>query len=133
MATQGSVVAMDVATFSTQLLESREVLPRARTIAQTISDLLPGSAAVVYLLQQGRQWTAQCAVGEVTVHDPVVELNHGTFGTLVDRPEPVVFSGRRLVREEYAHVSVRRTLHSLAYLPLIHRGELAGAIELLNF
>ena len=133
MATQGSIVAMDIAAFSTQLLESREVLPRARTVAQTISDLLPGSATVVYLIQEGRHWAAQAAVGEVTVHDPIVELHHGTLGTLADRPEPVVFSGRRLVREQYAHVSVRRTLHSLAYLPLMHRGELAGAIELLNF
>src|ERR1041384_4877403 len=124
MATQGSIVAMDVATFSTQLLESREVIPRARLIAQTVCDLLPGSAAVVYLLQEGSTWSAQAAAGEVTIHDPEVDLRHGTLGVLAENPEPIVFSGKTLVREEYAHVSVRRTLHSLAYLPLKHRAEL---------
>ena len=126
-------MAMDIAAFSTQLLESREVIPRARLVAQTLCDLLPGSAAVVYLLQEGKTWAAQAAVGEVTVHDPVVELHHGTLGTLAGSPEPLLFSSKRLVREDYAHVSVRRTLHSLAYLPLRHRGELIGAIELLSF
>jgi len=133
MATQGSIVAMDVAAFSTQLLESREVIPRARLIAQTVCDLLPGSAAVVYLLQEGSTWSAQAAAGEVTIHDPEVDLRHGTLGVLAENPEPIVFSGKTLVREEYAHVSVRRTLHSLAYLPLKHRAELTGAIELLSF
>jgi hypothetical protein len=39
-----------------------------------------------------------------------------------------------LVREQYAHLNVRRTLNSLAYLPLkTKRGELFGAIEILSF
>jgi hypothetical protein len=50
MAIQGSVLAVDIAAFSAQLFDQREVLPRARTIAATVGDVLPGSAATVYFL-----------------------------------------------------------------------------------
>ena len=38
-----------------------------------------------------------------------------------------------LIREQYAHLNVRKTLHSLAYLPLVGNGALIGAIEILSF
>ena len=60
-------------------------------------------------------------------------IAQGTLGTLATNSEPVVFSGKALVREEYAHLNVRRTLRSLSYLPLKHQGDLLGAIEILSF
>ena len=53
MATQGSAQAIDIAVFSGQLLAHREVLPRARIIAEAVADLLSGSACTVYLLAIG--------------------------------------------------------------------------------
>jgi hypothetical protein len=44
MVTQGSVLAIDLAAFSAQLLENREVSPRARIIAQAVMDLFPAGA-----------------------------------------------------------------------------------------
>jgi GAF domain-containing protein len=38
-----------------------------------------------------------------------------------------------LLREKYAHLDIRRTLLSLAYLPLLNGETLAGAIEILSF
>ncbi|HEY8669989.1 MAG TPA: hypothetical protein VIL63_04045, partial [Terriglobales bacterium] len=72
MATQGSVLAIDLAGFSALLLENREVFPRARVIAQAVTDLFPDAAANVYLLatfDQGQVWAPQATSGEVTVHD----------------------------------------------------------------
>jgi RND family efflux transporter MFP subunit len=136
MATQRPVVAMDIATFSARLLEIREVAPRARLISQAITDLLPGTAANVYLLavkDDERVWTPQATAGDVSVADVSVPLGQGALGIVASNPEPAVFSGKDLAREEYAHLHVRKTLHSLAYLPLKQNGNLIGAIEILSF
>ena len=132
MATQGSVVAIDIAAFSAQLLDNREVSPRARIIAQAVTDLLPGTATNVYLLAtlgEGQVWAPQATAGEVAVHDPSIPAEHGTLGMIASKARPFVLSAKELVREEYAHLNVRRTLNSLGYLPLTNHGQLSGASE----
>src|SRR6266496_2308828 len=136
MATQGPGVAIDIAAFSAQLLGNREVSPRARIVAQAITDVLPGTAANVYLtttLDGDEGWAAQATVGEVSVAEPFVPISQGSLGMLAGNSEATVFSGRDLVREEYSHLNVRRTLNSLAYLPLKAQDTLYGAIEVLSF
>jgi RND family efflux transporter MFP subunit len=136
MATQRPVVAMDIATFSARLLELREVPPRARLVAQAIVDLLPGTAANVYLLaarDDEQVWNPQATAGDVSVPDASVPFSQGALGIVARNPEPAVFSGKDLAREEYSHLHVRKTLHSLAYLPLKPSGNLIGLIEILSF
>ncbi len=136
MATQGSVVAIDIAAFSAQLLDNREVSPRARIIVQAITDLLPGTAANVYLLatlDEGQVWAPQATAGEVAVHDSSIPAEHGTLGMIASKARPFVLAAEKLVREEYAHLNVRRTLNSLGYLPLTNHGQLSGAIEIVCF
>jgi RND family efflux transporter MFP subunit len=136
MATQGPVVAMDMAAFSARLFDCRELAPRARLAAQAVADLLSGTGINVYLLgdQAGeRVWTPQATVGDVSVLEASLPLEHGVLGTWADNPEPLVLSGKQLIREEYSHLHVRRTLQSLAYLPLTARGNLLGTIEIVSF
>lgn len=136
MATQGPVVAMDLAAFSARLLDSHELAPRARLAAQAVAELLPGAGVNVYLLgdQAGeRVWTPQTTVGEVAITESSLALEHGVLRALADKPEPLVLSGKKLVREEYSHLHFRRTLQSLAYLPLSARGNLLGTIEIVSF
>ena len=136
MATQRPVVAMDIAAFSAQLLENREVVPRARILARTITDLLPGTAATVYLLgnrEVGSAWVPQESSGEVSVTEAAVALDQGALGALAADPAPIVHSGKALVREECAHIHVRRTITSLAYLPIQNKQALIGAIEIVGF
>jgi RND family efflux transporter MFP subunit len=136
MATQGPGVAVDIAALSAQLLENREVSPRARILAQAITDLLLATAANIYLLatvDEGQGWAAQATSGDVSVEEAFVPITQGTLGAVAANSQPIVFSGKALVREEYAHLNVRRTLKSLSYLPLKHQGDLLGAIEILSF
>jgi len=136
MATQGSAQAIDIAVFSGQLLAHREVSPRARIVAEAVADLLSGSACTVYLLatsDEGQVWAPQATAGDASIPDALIPANEGTLGTLADKAEPLLFSAKDLVREQYAHLHVRRTLNSLAYLPLKNQGELIGAIEVLSF
>jgi RND family efflux transporter MFP subunit len=136
MVTQGSVLAIDLAAFSAQLLENREVSPRARIIAQAVAGLFPAAATNVYLLStldRGQVWVPQATAGEVSVHDSSVPVEQGTLGMIASKVRPFVVSTKELVREEYAHLNVRRTVNSLGYLPLTNQGHLLGAIEILSF
>ena len=136
MATQGSALVFDIASLSAQLLDQSEVSPRARIIAEAVTDLLSGTACAVYMLStrdDEQIWSAQAIVGDVSIPDSFIPANEGALGVLARKPEPLVFSGKELVREQYAHLHVRRTLNSLAYLPLKHQGELIGAVEILSF
>jgi len=136
MATQGPVVAMDIAALSARLLEVRELAPRARLAAQAVADLLPGSAANIYILGEQdaeRVWIPQASVGEVSVTEAAVPLEQGALGTLAGTSAAVAISGKELVREEYAHLHVRRTVQALAYAPLKAKGDLIGAIEIVSF
>src|SRR5262249_24036233 len=63
-------------------------------------------------------------------HAPIAE---GGLGELQERQTALLFSGADLSREDYAHLDVRRTLRSLAYLPLARGAALTGAIEILSF
>jgi RND family efflux transporter MFP subunit len=136
MATQGSAQAIDIAVFSGQLLAHREVSPRARIVAEAVADLLSGSACTVYLLatsDEGQVWAPQATAGDASIPDALIPANEGTLGILADKAAPLLFSAKDLVREQFAHLHVRRTLNSLAYLPLKNQGELIGAIEVLSF
>lgn len=136
MVTLGSVLAIDLAAFAAQLLETREVSPRARIVAQAIADLFSAAAVNVYLLatrDEHQIWVPQATVGDVTVHDSSVPTDQGTLGMIATKAMPFVLTTKELVREEYAHLNVRRTVNSLGYLPLTHRDQLLGAIEILSF
>jgi RND family efflux transporter MFP subunit len=136
MPIQISRLTLNIAALSARLLEEQEVFPRARIIAQTIAEALPGSAVNVYTttpLADGDAWTVMATAGEDATAETAIPLQTGTLGILARELKPLLFEGNALSREEYAHVNVRRTLHSLTYLPLIQREELIGAIEILSF
>ena len=136
MPTQGSGLAIDLVDLSTRLLGQQETIPRARILASAITELLPGTAANVYLLNEvdDRQvWIAQATAGDVSVDEREVPVDQGTFGALASEMAPLIFSAAVVAREEYSHVNVRRTLKSLAYLPIVRNRQLIATIEILAF
>ncbi len=136
MAIQSSGLSLSMAVLSARLLEEREVSPRARITAQILADALPGSAVNVYAvapLPEGDAWAVMASAGAAAPPEAATPLHTGTLGILARDPKPLLFEGRSLSREDYAHVNVRRTLHSLCYLPLTRNDALIGAIEILSF
>lgn len=136
MTSPGSNLSLDIAGFATQLFEASETPARARVIAQTVTDVLPSVTAIVYLLQEdddGQFWSTRATVGDGAEPDPKVPAEAGTLGSLLHRPQTAVYEGTTLVREEYAHLNIRRTLRWLACLPLRSSSGLIGAVEILSF
>lgn len=127
---------VDLSEFSAQLLTAQELSARARTIARSIADALPGTAVNVYVLtteETSQVWVPRATMGEPGVRVASVAADSGTLGELKTGFAPLLFSGAELSRENYAHVDIRKTLLSVAYLPLIEDKVLVGAIEILSF
>jgi len=132
----GSNLDRSIASFASRLLKVNETMARARVIAQTASELLPGSTSIVYVLQEdesGQFWSAQATVGDGAEADRRVEAASGTLGSLLENPGSIVFDGGTLVREKYRHLNVRRTVNCLTCVPLVANGSLVAAIEILSF
>jgi RND family efflux transporter MFP subunit len=136
MASQSFDLRTDPLDLSARLLSAQEVVPRARIVARFLVDHILGAAVNVYILQSlddEEVWLPKASLGEVSVQEGSVPAETGTLGDLKAQQKPLIFSGKELLRENYAHLDIRRTLLSLAYLPLIKNGALIGAIEVLSF
>ncbi|HXM64647.1 MAG TPA: efflux RND transporter periplasmic adaptor subunit [Terriglobales bacterium] len=134
MAARRSLFAVPVAEFAAALLTRPEVGPRAQMIAEQVAQLLPGTAVVVYIVEDldNPAWTRKAIAGEVEVAS-TMEFSAGTLGAVADSKTLVVFEGADLQREDYAHLDIRRTVTSLAYVPLLMDDVLFGAIELVSY
>jgi RND family efflux transporter MFP subunit len=133
---QSFQLKIDLTGLSARLLEAQELIPRARIVARTIADLVPGTAVNAYVLLSldgAEVWVPKATVGEASVQAENIPVNSGTLGELSAQNEVLLLRGKDLLREKYAHLDIRRTLLSLAYLPLLKGEMLAGAIEILSF
>ncbi|MBZ5509980.1 MAG: efflux RND transporter periplasmic adaptor subunit [Acidobacteriia bacterium] len=132
MATQRPAVSTPEGDFAGLLLAEREVAPRAEVIAQQAAALLEGCAINVYVYNEDESpaWPVKGRVGEATVEE---SYEAATLTRLAETREPLLFSGTSLAREHYAHLDVRRTIASLAYVPILLDEVLIGAIEAISF
>jgi RND family efflux transporter MFP subunit len=127
---------LDLTAFSGELLGAQELIPRARIIARAVAESIAGSSVNIYTagaLAGEEVWIPRAWSGEQTVRGSSVPINTGTLAELAARQEPLFFSGSHLSREDYAHLDIRRTLRSLAYLPLVSDAGLVGVAEILCF
>jgi RND family efflux transporter MFP subunit len=114
--------------FASALLAEREVGPRAQAIAAEASERLGATPVTVYVFDATSEprWTSKGSVGEVKAPAQCEAL---TLAMVAEQAQPLLFSGAELVREHYAHLDIRRTIVSLAYVPLMDGDRLLGAIE----
>jgi RND family efflux transporter MFP subunit len=135
MPTQSSRSAVRLTEFAASLLAHREVVPRARLTADQLAQMFPGSAVVVYVImdQENPVWTPKATSGEIRVGTQEVEFHAGTLGAAAEAKSTVMFGSGELAREDYAHLDVRRTVTSLAYVPLSSNGALYGIAEIINY
>jgi transcriptional regulator with GAF, ATPase, and Fis domain len=134
MAAPKQASAVPLAEIAMALLAQPEVIPRACVIADQVAELLPDTAAVVYVIQDQENpvWTAKATAGEITVGE-VIDFTAGTLGTVAESRELQVFEGASLQREDYSHLDIRRTAVALAYAPLLEDETLVGVIELISY
>src|SRR6185437_9294207 len=135
MATQRPGFEIPLLDFAASLLVQGDTAQRAQVIAEQVAQLDPGSDVVVYVIEAPEDpgWTAWGLAGNIKVSREKMDFQAGTLGMVAESQTPLVLDGARLAREDYGHLDVRRTLVSLAYVPLIAEGALVGAIELVGY
>ncbi len=126
---------IDLTAFSSELLATLELIPRARSVARAVAESSPGCSVNVYTsgsVDGAEVWIPRAWSGEQTVRG-AIGAEVGTLAQMAASREPLLHAGSDLSREDYAHLDIRRTLRSLAYLPLTSGGGLVGAVEVLSF
>jgi GAF domain-containing protein/multidrug resistance efflux pump len=126
----------DLNLLAMELLSAQELAPRARRISQAVAEALSGTFVNVYTTGtfEGQEaWIVRASAGGESVMAGHAPIGEGGLGELKAQQVALLFSGAQLSREDYAHLDVRRTLRSLAYLPLAQNGSLLGALEILSF
>jgi len=134
MATRGSIFSIPTVEYAAALLARPEVGPRAQVTAEQVAQLLPGTAVVVYVIEDpdNPEWTRKAIAGEVEA-GATLQFGSGTLGALAENKSLLVFEGEDLQREDYAHLDIRRTVTALAYVPLLMDEILLGTIELISY
>src|SRR5207253_10889889 len=104
MASQSPGVTTSCAEFAAALLAERGLVPRARVVVDQVALLLPGTAVVIYAIedQESPAWRAVAATGEISVHHNIIKMGKGALGEIAERKTPVIFPGSALAREDYA-------------------------------
>jgi RND family efflux transporter MFP subunit len=127
---------LDLSPLSTQLFAEQEVSPRARVFAKFVAGLLSDCAVSVYTLasdENANFWLPVAIVGDAAIHEEAITAESGLLGSLLGDSVPVLRTAPDLKREDYPHIDTRKTLLSLACIPLIHGDNLIGALEILAF
>jgi RND family efflux transporter MFP subunit len=127
---------LDLSPLSTQLFAEQEVSPRARVFAKFVAGLLSDCAVSVYKLasdENANFWLPVAIVGDAAIHEEAITAESGLLGSLLGDSVPVLRTAPDLKREDYPHIDTRKTLLSLACIPLIHGDNLIGALEILAF
>jgi RND family efflux transporter MFP subunit len=135
---------IDIGEVAVRLLADQGLSSRARTAARSIAEFHPGTAVNIYTLaatpvetseneEPSFVWRPAATAGEVSVHTGAIPADSGTLGELYSERGALVFSGPDVPREQYSHLDIRRTVLTLAYLPMFKGEELFGGIEILSF
>lgn len=134
MATHRSVPVVPAVEIAAALLTRTETAARAQVIANRVCDVVPDSAAVVYVIedQDNPAWIAKATAGEINVPE-VADYEVGTIGSVATSRAVQTFDFATLNREAFSHLDIRRNAVSLAYLPLIADEVLVGAVEVIAY
>jgi RND family efflux transporter MFP subunit len=135
MPTKSLISAVRLNEFAASLLSQREVVPRARLIAEQVAEIIPNSAVVVYVVidPQNPRWTPKATAGEIALGAEEIEFQGGTLGAAAELKSAAVFGNDELAREDYTHLDVRRTVTSLGYVPLLLKEIYYGTIEIVTY
>ena len=134
MATHRSAREVPVVEIAAALLNRPDTAGRAQVIADQVCELVPDSAAVVYVIedQDNPAWTAKATAGEIKVAK-MAALEAGTLGAIAIGRAVQTFDCATLDREEFSHLDIRRSAASLSYLPLVANDVLVGAVEVIAY
>jgi len=133
MATQMPALATAVWELSAALLREREAGARAALLVNYLSKAIPGNSILIYTLDAGppERLSRLAQEGEARTFENAVPFA-GTLERARAATTPIIYSGADVPREDYAHLNLRQSLVSLAYVPLATGEGFLGLIEIVS-
>jgi GAF domain-containing protein len=126
-----------LANLAASLLAAPDSPARATLIASAIVQSIPDSACIVHRMMADRlssPWMAIGKAGDISVRQVSQSTPSRLLAPLLSpAPQPYIHLASGIRREDYAHVNVSRSIASIAYLPILSKGRIIGATEILTF
>jgi len=118
------------------LLTAPDVAVRASLVAAAVVEQFPNGACAVHRFKEDAEqaWNVIGVAGDISVEPSSTGSGNRLMAPLVlESPETLVYSGTDILREDYSHLHVSRSVASIAYVPLMQGDRLIGAIEILSY
>ncbi|HUS19626.1 MAG TPA: GAF domain-containing protein [Terriglobales bacterium] len=133
MATHIPALSNAIADLSAALLREREATPRAKILAGYLSRSFPGSSVLIYGVEAGppERLNRLASEGDVRPFENSITIS-GVLEEVHRQGKPRVFASAELAREQYAHLNLRQSTASLAYVPLANRDGAVALIEIVT-
>jgi transcriptional regulator with GAF, ATPase, and Fis domain len=119
------------------LLATPDTVTRASIIASAVAAQLPNCACAVHRFiheDVENAWTVIGLAGDISLEPASAGSGNRLMAPLLlESPELLIYSSADILREDYSHLRIARSVSSIAYVPLLHGDELAGVVEILFF
>lgn len=120
-----------------QLLAAHDPTSRAAIVAAVTIGQVPNCACAVHRFSAEdieNAWTLIALAGDITPEPSATSSGNRLMAPLVlETPQVLVYPAAEILREDYSHLHINRSVSSIAYVPLLLNEELVGALELLFF
>ena len=120
-----------------QLLATHDPTSRAAIVAAVAVAQIPNCACAVHRFSADdveSAWTLIGVAGDITPESSSITSGNRLMAPLVlEGPQVLIYPAADILREDYSHLHLTRSVSSIAYLPLVLDHQLVGAIELLFF
>jgi len=120
-----------------QLLAAHDPTLRAAIVAAVAVAQVPNCACAVHrFLAEDIEnaWTLIGLAGDITPELSVTSSGNRLMAPLVlETPQILVYPASEILREDYSHLHINRSVSAIAYVPLLLNEQLVGALELLFF
>jgi RND family efflux transporter MFP subunit len=120
-----------------QLLVAQDAISRASIVAAVVTAQFPNCACAVHRFNDEEDeaaWRLIALAGDISPDTGSVGSGNRLMAPLLmESPEPLIFASADILREDYAHLHITRSVSSIAYIPLLLEDQLVGAMEILFF
>ena len=120
-----------------QLLAAHDATSRAAIVAAVAVAQVPNCACAVHrFLAEDIEnaWTLIGLGGDVSPEPSTASSGNRLMAPLVlETPQTLIYPASEILREDYSHLHINRSVSAIAYVPLLLNEQLVGALELLFF
>ena len=119
------------------LLSTPDTATRASIIASVVATQLPNCACAVHRFVHEdveNAWTVVGLAGDISLEPTTAGSGNRLMAPwMLESPEPLIYANADILREDYSHLRIARSVSSIAYVPLLQGEDLVGAVEILFF